>query len=171
MSKARRTPPQLDTFLDAFIRFHSQHGRPPSLRELGAVLDVPSPATVKHALDLLVQRGDLARVPDRERLASAWRLRPRENSSRHIDSARLLREYREACLAAGIDPETGPQTRYQSVLAIAAARRRRRLAPGTLRWWQIDWSDPGTCRSDVEYEAFFNLFVAAQRRFTIGRRE
>jgi SOS-response transcriptional repressor LexA len=161
----------LDDFLDAFTTFHEQHGRPPSLRELAAVVGVRSPMTVKHALDLLVQRGDLARVPDRRRLASAYRLRPRERGRHGIDPERLLREYREACIAAHIDPETGPQTRYEAVLAISAARRRRRRTPGMLRWWQVDWSDPGTCRSDVEYEAFFGLFVAAQRRFSLHRDE
>ncbi|MDZ4769677.1 MAG: hypothetical protein SGJ24_11155 [Chloroflexota bacterium] len=173
MTRSPRKSVSIETVMAYFVAYQEQHGHPPSIREVCGALAFNSTSTTKYALDALVRRGDLHHDPSAKRAYSSVTLsnpavvplrKPIPKPISKLD--RLLHDYRQACIAAGVDPETGPETRYQAVLAIAAARKRRRIVAGTVRWWQVDWSDPGTCRSDVEYEAFFNLFCAAWRRMT-----
>ncbi|MBK8025111.1 MAG: hypothetical protein IPK19_27830 [Chloroflexi bacterium] len=78
-----------------------------------------------------------------------------------IDLAKLGGAPRPATWPGSI--RWGPATTYEAVNA-AAARRHSPAPPAHFRWWQFDWSpDPGLCRSDVEYEAFFTLFRKSWR--------
>lgn len=169
----KRPPKQQEALIAFFIAYQNEHGHPPTVRETAAALNLKSAAYVKYVLDVLVRRGEMQHQPGAARGYSLVKMSQPALVQLPVQKGpnirELLKTYRQACIAAGVDPETGPQTRYESVCAIAEARKRRRLAVGTLRWWQVDWSDPGTCRSDVEYEAFFNLFYAAWRRLHLTR--
>jgi hypothetical protein len=78
-----------------------------------------------------------------------------------IDPLALLTAYRAACIAADIDPATGPQSAYQVINARSAARR---LARQRSAWWQaVEWGEPGRCRSETEYIALYFVDAAARR--------
>jgi repressor LexA len=59
---------------DLIVRFvgaHvAEHGYPPSVREIGAVLGLASSSTVQHHIDVLVKEGRLRRRPGTSRTLS-----------------------------------------------------------------------------------------------------
>lgn len=78
-----------------------------------------------------------------------------------MNADQLLKNFRAACLAAGVDPAAGSSV-YQAANAKAELQKRR-CPDSVLRWWEVDWSDPGECHSDVERDTFYRLFVASWR--------
>lgn len=53
--------------LTAIVDYVALFGYPPSLRELGNVIGLSSPSSVKHVLSTLAEKGYLRRVPGRPR--------------------------------------------------------------------------------------------------------
>ncbi|MDZ4768376.1 MAG: hypothetical protein SGJ24_04545 [Chloroflexota bacterium] len=87
----------------------------------------------------------------------------------------LLATYRAACRAARLDPEVGPTTLYQCVVATSEARKQRpvRRESNERVWWLCDWSPyshaadprdrPRRASSAVEQQALVNVAAAALR--------
>ncbi|MCK6579554.1 MAG: hypothetical protein L6Q98_15785 [Anaerolineae bacterium] len=167
-----------EAILNYFHRVQREYQPPPTLRQIGAAVGISSPSVVKRHVECLLRDGRLRAHPsDARRCYAPEPLRPpprhEAGQPRRIDLDRLRRDFRAACRAAGVDPAVGTTSRYEVVRAKAAVvrlRQRQERWERRFRWWQIDWSEPGLCRSDVEYEAIFRLFRKSWRFRSLWRR-
>ncbi|MBL8131914.1 MAG: hypothetical protein JNL42_08655 [Anaerolineae bacterium] len=177
MSRRQNHRDKPEAILNYFHRVQREHQPPPTLREIGAAVGISSPSVVKRHVECLLRDGRLRTHPSDARRCYAPEPKAPSRSAadapRRIDLDRLRRDFRAACRAAGLDPAVGTTNRYEVVRAKAAAvrlRQRQERRGRRFRWWQIDWSEPGLCRSDVEYEAIFRLFQKSWRFRSLWRR-
>lgn len=87
-----------------------------------------------------------------------------------LNITKLLRDYRAACRAVGINPRKGPATFAESRKAIRAFRQRD---PKNPLWWQaVDWlDDEGSSHSETEYLALLRVWIEALHAMFVDESE
>ena len=74
-----------------------------------------------------------------------------------INITAMMRGYRAACRAVGIDPAVGPATRAESRKAILAFKQRD---PKNPLWWRaVDWQDHAYSHSETEFLALLHIWI------------